>query len=87
LGLTFMLTGLSCVVHFRRKGFPVTDLTRIVLPTIGTLTVTVLLIVNFTTQSHEDQWIALGGIAVAIVFAALQRLPRASVPEYRVPAA
>jgi amino acid transporter len=87
LGLTFILTGLACVVHFRRKGFPVTDLTRSVLPAIGTVVVAALLVLNFAQQSHEDQWIALGGIIIGVVFAAWPRLRTASVPEYRVPAA
>lgn len=86
LGLTFILTGLACIVHFRRKGFPVTDLTRIVLPAIGTIAVTALLVVNFVTQSREDQWIAIIGIVIGVVFAAVPRLPKAT-PRYRVPAA
>lgn len=87
LGLTFILTGLSCVVHFRRKGFPLSDMTRIVLPAIGTIAVTYLLVKNFFSQTHEDQLIALGGIGIGVVFALMQRLPRAVMPEYRVPAA
>ena len=87
LGLTFILTGLACVVHFRRKGFPVTDLTRIVLPAIGTIVETALLVFNFASQSRLDQWIALGGIAIGVIFAAVPRLPRATAPDYRVPAA
>ena len=88
LGLTFILTGLACVVHFRRKGYPWTDLTRIVLPAIGTLAVAALLAFNFAGQSRVDQWIALGGIIVGIIFAAVPRpVPRAAAPGYRVPAA
>ncbi len=87
LGLTFILTGLSCVVHFRRKGFPLSDMTRIVLPAIGTVAVTYLLVKNFFSQTHEDQLIALGGIGIGVVFALMQRLPRAAIPDYRVPAA
>ncbi|MBV8163411.1 MAG: APC family permease, partial [Candidatus Eremiobacteraeota bacterium] len=87
LGLTFILTGLACVVHFRRKGFPVTDLTRVVLPAIGTIAVTALLVFNFASQSRVDQWIALGGIAIGVVFAAVPRLPKPAAPRYRVPAA
>lgn len=87
LGITFILTGLACVVHFRRKGFPFTDPTRILLPAIGTIAVTVLLVVNFWQQSRADQLVALGGIVIGVIFAALQRLPRAAAPEYPVPAA
>jgi amino acid transporter len=87
LGLTFILTGLACVVHFRRKGFPVTDLTRSVLPAIGTVVVAALLVLNFAQQSHEDQWIAIGGIIIGVVFAAVPRLSRTRAPEYSVPAA
>jgi amino acid transporter len=87
LGLTFILTGFSCVVHFRRKGFPLTDLTRIVLPAIGTIGVTALLVKNYFTQTHEDQMIALVGVAIGVLFAAVSRLPRAAVPKYSVPAA
>jgi amino acid transporter len=87
LGLTFILTGLSCVVHFRRKGFPLTDLTRIVLPAVGTVAVTFLLVKNYFSQSREDQIIALVGVGIGVLFAALQRLPRAALPEYRIPAA
>jgi amino acid transporter len=87
LGLTFILTGLACVVHFRRKGFPLTDLTRIVLPAIGTIAVTALLLFNFASQSRIDQWVAIGGILIGVVFAAVPRLPRAAAPDYRVPAA
>ncbi len=87
LGITFILTGLACIVHFRRKGFPVTDLTRVVLPAIGTLAVTALLVFNFAQQSAVDQWIAFGGIGLGVVFALVQRLPRAAAPGYRVPAA
>jgi amino acid transporter len=87
LGLTFILTGLACIVHFRRRGFPVTDLTRMVLPAIGTVAVTALLVFNFASQSKVDQYIALGGIALGVIFAAVPRLPRAAAPEYRVPAA
>jgi hypothetical protein len=32
LGLTFILTGLSCVVHFRRRGFPLQRLPRAAAP-------------------------------------------------------
>ena len=77
----------SALVHFRRKGFPVTDLTRVVLPAIGTLAVTALLVFNFANQSRIDQWIALVLIAFGVVFAAVPRLPRAAAPDYRVPAA
>ncbi len=87
LGMTFILTGLACVVHFRRKGFPVTDLTRVVLPAIGTLAVTALLVFNFANQSRVDQWIVLVFVAMGVVFAAVPRLPRAAAPDYRVPAA
>jgi len=87
LGMTFILTGLACVVHFRRKGFPVTDLTRVVLPAIGTLAVTALLVFNFANQSRVDQWIVLIFVAMGVVFAAVPRLPRAAAPDYRVPAA
>jgi amino acid transporter len=87
LGMTFILTGLACVVHFRRKGFPVTDLTRIVLPAIGTIAVTALLVFNFANQTSNVRWIALGGIAIGVVFAAVPRLPRVTTPEYPVPAA
>lgn len=87
LGLTFILTGLACIVHFRRKGFALTDMTRIVLPAIGTAAVSVLLIVNFATQKPIDQWIAVGGILVGIVFAAVPRLARPASTQYRVPVA
>jgi len=87
LGMTFILTGLACIVHFRRKGFPVTDLTRMVLPAIGTIAVTVLLVFNFANQSRIDQYIVLVvGIAFGLIFAAVPRLPR-TAPPYRVPAA
>jgi len=87
LGLTFILTGLACVVHFRRKGFPMTDLTRVVLPAVGTVAVTALLVFNFAGQSRIDQWVAIGGVASGIIFAAVPRLKRAVAPDYRVPAA
>ena len=87
LGMTFILTGLACIVHFRRKGFPVSDLTRMVLPAIGTIAVIALLVFNFANQSRVDQYIVLVvGIAFGVIFAAVPRLPRAA-PPYRVPAA
>ncbi len=87
LGLTFILTGLSCVVHFRRQGYRWTDLTRVVLPAAGTLAISVLLVVNFRSQSREDQYIALGGILAGVLFAALRRIPDARATEYSFPAA
>lgn len=49
--------------------------------------VAVLLVRNYFTQTREDQMIALVGLAIGVVFAALQRLPHAALPEYRLPAA
>jgi len=86
LGLTFILTGLACVVHFRRKGYPVTDLTRIVLPALGTLAVTVLLVVNWQHQGAINQRAAIICLIAGVLFAAVQRLPKPARPEYPVPA-
>ena len=69
IGLTFILTGMACVRHFRSRGTPVLDLTRIVLPSVGTLAIVVLLVVNFANQSRTDQLIALGCVAFSIAFA------------------
>ncbi len=87
LGLTFILTGLACVVHFRRKGYPVTDLTRIVLPAIGTIAVAVLLVLNWQSLGPVDQHLAIICLIIGVLFAAVQRLPKPAAPEYRVPAA
>jgi len=87
LGLTFILTGLACVVHFRRKGYPITDLTRIVLPAIGTIAVTILLAVNWQHQGAINQRAAIICLIAGVLFAAVQRLPKPAAPEYSVPAA
>lgn len=87
LGLTFILTGLACIVHFRRKGYPITDLTRIVLPAIGTLAVTVLLVANWQHQGAINQRAAIICLIAGILFAAVQRMPKPAAPEYPVPAA
>jgi amino acid transporter len=69
LNLTFILTGASCVVHFLRKGVPVTDVTRIVLPAIGTVAIAALLDLNFVRQSPLDQGIALVTIGLGVAYA------------------
>jgi amino acid transporter len=71
LNLTFILTGASCVVHFLRKGTPVTDMTRVVLPAVGTIAIAALLDLNFVSQSAVDQRIALITVGLGIVYAAL----------------
>ena len=71
LNLTFILTGASCVVHFVRKGTPITDVTRVVLPALGTLAIAALLDLNFVSQSQIDQTIALVSVGLGIVYAAL----------------
>lgn len=88
LGLTFILTGLACVVHFRRKGYPLSDPTRIVLPAIGTLAVSALLAVNWSHQGPVDQRAAIICLIAGVLFAAAQRLPKpAPRREYGVPVA
>jgi amino acid transporter len=69
LGLTFITTGACCVVHFARKGVPLTDPTRIVLPALGTIAVFVLLIVNFQSSSLVDKWASVSCVIVGIVYA------------------
>jgi amino acid transporter len=69
LNLTFILTGASCVVHFVRKGTPLTDMTRVVLPAIGTLAIAALLDLNFRHQSGLDQIIAAVTIGLGIMYA------------------
>lgn len=71
LNLTFILTGAACVVHFVRKGTPLTDVTRVVLPAIGTLAIAALLDLNFRRQSPLDQTIAAITIGLGIAYAAL----------------
>lgn len=71
LNLTFILTGASCVVHFVRKGTPLTDMTRVVLPAIGTLAIAALLDLNFRHQSGLDQIIAAVTIGLGILYAAV----------------
>lgn len=71
LNLTFILTGASCVVHFVRKGTPITDVTRVILPAIGTVAIAALLDLNFRTQSPLDQMIAGITIGLGIAYAAL----------------
>jgi amino acid transporter len=71
LNLTFILTGASCVVHFVRRGTKITDLTRVVLPTIGTVAIAALLDLNFRSQTIVDQWIAVVTLALGIAYAAL----------------
>jgi amino acid transporter len=71
LNLTFILTGASCIVHFLRKGTPLTDMTRIVLPAIGTVAIAALLDLNFRRQSPLDQIIAAITIGLGIAYAAL----------------
>lgn len=71
LNLTFILTGASCVVHFVRKGTPLTDLTRVVLPALGTVAIAALLDLNFRHQSVLDQLIAAGTIGLGIAYAAV----------------
>ncbi len=71
LGLTYIFTGAACVWYFARKGVPLTDLTRVVLPAIGTLAVTALLIVNFKSQSPVDQIVAIVCVVLGVLIAAL----------------
>ena len=71
LNLTFILTGASCIVHFVRKGTPVTDLTRVVLPAIGTVAIAALLDLNFRRQSPLDQTIAAVTIGLGVAYAGL----------------
>ena len=70
LNLTFILTGASCIVHFLRKGTPITDVTRVVLPAIGTIAIAALLDLNFRSQSPLDQLIAAITIGLGIAYAA-----------------
>lgn len=70
LNLTFILTGASCVVHFVRKGTKITDLTRVVLPALGTVAIAALLDLNFRHQSSLDQVIAAVTIGLGVVYAA-----------------
>lgn len=70
LNLTFILTGASCVVHFVRKGVPLTDMTRVVLPAIGTVAIAALLDLNFRHQSPLDQGIAAVTILLGVGYAA-----------------
>jgi amino acid transporter len=90
LNLTFILTGASCVVHFVRKGTPLTDMTRVVLPAIGTLAIAALLDLNFRHQSGLDQIIAavtIGlGIMYALVVVALGRTKLTAPASVAVPA-
>ncbi len=67
LGMTFIATGAACVVYFLRKGTPWFDLTRVVLPAIGTIGLAALLIKNFHDQSRVDQIAAIGCIVLGIV--------------------
>ena len=69
LNLTFILTGASCVVHFLRRGAKVTDLTRVVLPAIGTVAIFALLDLNFRSQTSLDQTIALITIGLGVAYA------------------
>jgi amino acid transporter len=73
LGFTFIATGASCVVHFVRKGVPITDLTRVALPAIGTVAVILLLIFNFKSQPFVDQMAAIGCVVIGIIYAAFQK--------------
>lgn len=75
LGLTYIFTGAACVWYFAKRRVPLTDATRIVLPALGTLAVTALLVVNFRNQSFVDQVIALICVVVGIVIAALVGRP------------
>ena len=70
LNLTFILTGASCIVHFVRKGTPVTDMTRVVLPALGTIAIAALLDLNFRSQSPLDQVIAAVTIGLGVAYAA-----------------
>jgi APA family basic amino acid/polyamine antiporter len=69
LNLTFILTGASCVVHFLRKGTPITDMTRVILPAIGTVAIFALLDLNFRAQTILDQRIAMITIGLGIAYA------------------
>lgn len=73
LGLTFIVTGAACVFHFVRKGVPLTDLTRVVLPAIGTIAVLGLLIWDFPNQSFVDQIVAAGCVTIGVAYAAFQK--------------
>jgi len=74
LNLTFILTGASCVVHFLRKGAKLTDLTRVVLPAIGTVAIFALLDLNFRSQTPLDQTIALITIGLGVAYAVVVAL-------------
>ncbi|HXM19484.1 MAG TPA: APC family permease [Candidatus Tumulicola sp.] len=81
LGLTYIFTGAACVWYFAKRRVPLTDATRIVLPALGTLAVTALLVVNFRSQSFVDQVIALICVVVGIIIAALVgKRPGAKAP-------
>ncbi|HEV3140950.1 MAG TPA: APC family permease [Vicinamibacterales bacterium] len=69
LNLTFILTGASCVVHFVRNGTPVTDVTRVILPAIGTVAIAALLDLNFRSQAVLDQRIAVVTLVLGIGYA------------------
>lgn len=71
LNLTFILTGASCVVHFLRKGRPITDMTRVVLPAVGTIAIAALLDLNFRRQTPLDQTIAAVTIGLGVAYAGL----------------
>jgi amino acid transporter len=69
LGLTFIVTGAACVVYFVRKGTPWFDLTRVILPAIGTLGLVYILMSNFSAQSGVDRWAAIGCIVLGVIVA------------------
>jgi amino acid transporter len=85
LGLTFIITGLACATHFLRAGVPATDLTRVVLPMIGVVMIVAMLAVNFASMAPNVQWLAVGALAVGVVYAAAMR--RRLVPLEQRPAA
>jgi amino acid transporter len=71
LNLTFILTGASCVVHFVRNGTPVTDMSRVILPAIGTIAIAALLDLNFRSQTPVDQIIAAVTVLMGIAYAGM----------------
>jgi hypothetical protein len=56
-------------VYFVRKGTPWFDLTRVILPAVGTVGLVYLLMANFSAQSGVDRWAAIGCIVLGGVVA------------------
>jgi amino acid transporter len=69
LGLTFIVTGAACVVHFIRKGVPLTDTTRVVLPAVGTVSMIAILVADFGSQPFVDRIVAVGCLVLGVIYA------------------